>query len=299
LQGVLGELKRNHATRATQLFLEGQANSLFPTGKGLPRWLIRTIGKKATGKLVDAFARQPCYFCKKGLVPCDECGGAGHFETRPCNGCLGMGIARCEFCDGAGWAAIDGVPDSLRPAVVTTRAEVAMANLKDLLDKPAASSSAESPAVQSTQCANLLLKLNRNIGVLENTVVALGQFQRAQSMPKRKAGHLLKACVKFAIAAGDRVRRTLQCMSESARLEGSTAKAGSPRSEAAFKKAAMYKSLGESGKYSGTSLDHPFLATAVARVARKARAKPTGANVRSEGSQKPGKRPRRQRKGQA
>ena len=268
LQRVVKKLEKNDMPRAVQLFLGGQARGLIPKGPALPKWLTRAVGPKATNKLLKAFARHPCYFCRKGRVRCVECDGKGYRETGPCETCLGIGIARCEFCDGTGRVSIDAVPKCLRPIVIRKRAESAMRNLKTLLDRPAPEPSSDGPGGGVEPCAKLLLELNRNLGFLENAVVALGQSQEMRGVPRQE--NLFKACVRSAIATDKRIRQTLQSMSVSARTQADTTEPDSPQSETALKKAYLYESLHKSKTYAGTSLEHPFLATAVVKVGSNA-----------------------------
>jgi hypothetical protein len=163
---------------------------------------------------------------------------------------------------------------------VRKRAEAATRNLRTLLERPALKPSADRAGRGLGPCAKLLLELNRNLGFLENTVVALEQGKGVESTARKKS--LLASCIQSARATDKRIRQTLRCMALSARKQADAAKPGSPEAESAGKKADLYETLSESESYAGTGLEHPFLAAAVAEAATKARARSAGGDERGE-----------------
>jgi hypothetical protein len=182
---------------------------------------------------------------------------------------------------------IDTVPRSLRPSIVVKRAKSAVASLNRLLAEPVPGHSSGEPVDGLMQHGKRLLELNRHAGVLENTVVALREFQRTGSMPRRKIGRLLKTCVKTAIATEGQFRQTLEHMAGLARQAGSDAKPDSPEAMIALKKAELYDSLRESRAFQGTSLEHPFLSAAVKKIRRRAQASSPGKAVSGAAQGKP------------
>lgn len=283
LQSVVNELERDRGTQAVQLFREGQDHGLFPTGTGLPRWLIKTIGREATGKLVDAFAQFPCFYCEKGLERCEACAGHGTIAGGMiCEACAGLSVTRCGFCDGSGWITNNVVPPGLRLVVLAERVNRACGHVASLLQKPVPTNASAEPAKAAKRCAKELLDLNRQLGVLENAVVASKDLARTHPSSKEKLVKTVGMCCRAAANAQTRVRELVKQMSVCSKEQAEASELDSAVRERAEKGSTFYESLASSKTFAGTALEHPRLQQAVAKLGRRDRTRsPPGTKTRS------------------
>jgi hypothetical protein len=274
LQSVVEELDRGRGDQAARLYLDGQAHGLFPTGNGLPRRLTKTIGKEATGKLVSAFAQFPCFYCRKGLEPCEACDGLGSVASGTiCEACAGLGAARCGFCDGSGWVTYNVVPPGLRLSVLAERVNRASGRIEALLQKPVPKNASADPAKAAERCTKQMLDLNRQLGVLENAVVALRGLARAQPSSKERLAKIAGACCRAALEAQARIRLLAKQMAVCSKLQAEAADADEAVGKRAKKGAAFYESLAATETLTGTALEHPYLQREVARLSHAGPAK--------------------------
>lgn len=274
LQSIVAELQNDRGAKAVRLHLDAEAHSLFPKGDKLGAWLVKAAGKEAATKLIGAWATFACFYCKKGLDRCEQCGGIGGTESRVfCDECLGLGVIRCDCCDGSGWITIDCVPSGLRPAVVVERVSLARHGMQALLKKPLPKPTARNPAATIKRCMRLLLAANGLLGVFENAVVALRGFRQSSAMPREKIGKLLKACVEAGAAGEVHVRRLLEHIAAAARLEANAAKADPNARRLSLRWAEAYEKLSKSKTYAGTMLEHPFLKQVTKRAIANAPAR--------------------------
>ena len=270
LKALARELERGHGTKAAQLFLDGQAHAILPTGKSLPQWLAKTLGKEQTGKLVEAFAKAPCFYCKKGLLPCDGCDGRGLFAGGViCETCAGLGVIRCAFCDGSGWVTGDIVPVGLRFLVVAERAIQAHGRIRVLLRKPVPKSIPGNPAESAKRCAFLLLEINRQMGVLENTVMAARNLARMYPGSKRQIAKIVGASCQAAVEARVRIRELLKQMGVCCKLRAEAANRNSAVRKRAMEGYGFYESLAASKTFTNTAFGHPYLQAAIERIGRR------------------------------
>ena len=177
VEEMLAHLENGRIVEAAKLFLTGQAGGIFPPDHNLPEKLVQTIGKKATSRIIIAFAHYPCPFCKKGRSKCPDCKGHGHINyDMICDRCLGIGVVRCDFCDGSGWMAMRDVPEGLRITVFTMRAQTALKRLKLIFAEPLPPPSKNKPLIALKKFARLLVKVDRYMGVLENVLLMAGKL---------------------------------------------------------------------------------------------------------------------------
>jgi hypothetical protein len=265
---IAGELEQGRRTKAARLVAAGDAHGACPRGAGLRRWLVESIGKERVAELIDGFARMPCFFCKKGVEPCDRCDGRGHSdEGEICEACLALGIARCDFCDGSGWAAIDSVPGGLRAPVVIRRAQLAISEMEKALKRRVPGPTSENAAESFKQFARLLLNLNRLVGVVENTILAAREQRQARgAFPGRKLAPVAIQCVHAAEPGETRARKLLEYMAASARLRAKAAGRKSRTRLIASREAKFYERLSRDDAFAGSSLEHPFLREAAKQL---------------------------------
>jgi hypothetical protein len=267
LRNIVDELEHGRRTTAAKHFREGQDHRLFPTGNGLPRWLIKSIGKEATGKLVDAFAQFPCFYCKKGLETCETCDGRGTIAGGIiCEACAGLGVIRCSFCDGSGWVTYNVVPPGLRLTVLAERVNRASGEIETLLQKPAPKNASADPVKAAERCTKQMLDLNRQLGVLENAVVASKDLARTHPSSKQKLAKIAEACCHAAVEAQARVRLLAKQLAVCSTVQAEAVDADAAVRKRAKKGAAFYESLAASETLAGTALEHPFLQRAVAKL---------------------------------
>jgi hypothetical protein len=264
MQGVLAALKRGRHAEATRHFKEAQACHVVPEDSQLEDWLGRHLGKRATAQLSKAFALTPCFYCKKGRESCHECTGRGHHAgTIICDTCLGIGITRCDFCDGSALVTINWVPSIFWIPVLTIRARSAAERLKVLLGQPMPEPSRRNREAALKKCSGALLVANSLIGILENTVTAARQVGERNPEPNDRLSKLVESCVRASVKADRFVRDMLQRMAAAARFSVEAAGPESEDGKLATNRAERYELLSVSEDYAGTFLEHPFLREAV------------------------------------
>jgi hypothetical protein len=194
---------------------------------------------------------------------------------------VGIGVARCEFCDGSGWVTLEYVPESLRPVVIRSRAVLAMQRMKALLERPVPRVTASEPDKAIKRCSQLLLNLDRQMGVFENVVVSLAHLP-ASDGAKAKLRSLMGKCGQIATKGEDRIRDTILCLGEAYRAKAKTAGKGSKAREQAGQQAEFYVSLVDADRtLAGTGLEQPFLRKTVNETVRR-----SGSTRHSAGSGK-------------
>lgn len=278
MQGVLAALKQGRHADATRRFKEAQACHVVPEDSQLEDWLGHHLGKQATAQLAKAFALTPCFYCEKGRESCPECDGRGHHAGATiCEACLGIGVTRCDFCDGSAWVTINWVPSVFWTPVLTIRAKSAVERLKALVDQPRPEPSRRNAETVLKKCSSALLAANSLIGILENTVTAARKLRERGPEQNGRLSKLVGSCVRASMRANEFVRETLQRMAVAARFAAEAAGSESEEARLATTKAERYESLARSEDYADTFLEHPFLREAV-REARK-REEEQGAEV--------------------
>ena len=269
VEKMIARLKKDKFIEAAKLFLTGQASGVFPPDHNLVEKLVETIGKNATNKLIVALAHYPCPFCKKGRSECRDCKGHGHIDyDMICERCLGIGVVRCDFCDGSGWMAMQDVPEGLRIEVFTTRAKTAVKRLKLIFTNPLPHLEKNKPLIALKKSAQLLVKIDRYMGVLENVLVLGDKFRTSEPHLKNKIGRITQLCVESAAEGKKRVREIVNRMIVSARLEMKAAEKGSKEYNLAKKRVEFYRALLEkSDIFVNLSDQHPFLEKAIKKSA--------------------------------
>jgi hypothetical protein len=272
LRKVLDELKWDRGTHAAQLFRDAEARGLFPAGDNLPRWLIRTIGKNAMAKLVNAFVQFPCFCCSDGLQTCEACDGSGTVAGESfCETCAALGTERCRFCGGSGWVTYGVVPPGLRLTVMTERVNRASRHVAMLLQKPIPQDTAHDPVTTAKQCATQLLELNRGLGTIENAVAASKDLARLHPDTKDRLARLVGLCCRVARQGQVRVRQLVRQMGICSEAQAEAADTDTEARRRVEKGARFYASLAASKSLAGTTLEHPLLQRAIAKKTRKSK----------------------------
>jgi hypothetical protein len=242
-------LKSDRPSEAVQLFMDGVAHELVPDRPDLARWLMEVVGRAETLRLVKAFALKECFYCRSGLERCDACDGRGcHRDRAICERCVGLGVAACDFCTGAGWVTYNYVPAGLRLPVILERAKAATGQAEALLRKAVPAVSERSSHETGKALAKELVRLNRLLGVFDNAIVAGEKLVVRDSKAGPGVRKLVKTCRHTARKLQTRTRRVLQGLAEFARVESTRAAKPMARAVAARPE-----------NFLGSGLHHPHL----------------------------------------
>jgi len=268
LKSFLKALQQGHSDEIVQLFLEDQARNLFPKGGDTLKWLTDNIGKKATTKLIMAFARLECFNCKNGLRQCENCDGTGQFDYEMvCESCLGLTKAPCDFCGGTGWASIDCIPLGLRLAVFGVRLENAEKQVESMLKERLPHLSEEKATAGFNKCVDSLFDLNRQISVLESTVGIARDMIEVPVNLKGQVSKITRKCVQVAIRGEKRLGEIIEAMVAACQLQGESEEKGSKMQKFATARTKFYSSLSSARpRFDGTYLEHPLLNEAAKRL---------------------------------
>lgn len=258
---ILAELEEGHHRKAARLFSDAVARGMLTHGAELHAQLVRAIGEAHVEELVDGLSRRSCFYCKGGLEPCGECTGSGRGDADAvCPSCVGLGVARCDFCDGTGLASIDTVPEGLETHVLLERGARAVATMPHVLEQPLPQPGDRSPTRALIKSAQLLLDLNKLLGVLENTVTSRAELHvHATDAQTERLERIREACNAVAGDARRRAQAILAHMAKLAAHKAQRARPGSRKRRAAQSAALFYRRLSEDADFRGTSLEHPFL----------------------------------------
>ena len=222
-------------------------------------WLRHTLGNDLTEKLISAFAGLPCFYCNKGVIPCDDCNGRGYDADRTlCTECLALGIDRCDFCGGSGWFTIDHVPHAFQLNVIMRRVLAAGKEAEVLLASGVPVVSDSEAAEARKLAAKALLQVNRLLGVLENMAVAAKQEESRHAESVGITHKATAACEALAPKLYGRACQLLGVLADAARAEAASATRTATR-RAAERRVEFYGRIATSENFSGTLLRHPLL----------------------------------------
>jgi hypothetical protein len=275
VEKMLAHLKNGRFIKAAKLFLMGQASGILPSDHTLAKRLAKAIGKNATNRIIFAFAHYPCPFCEKGRLKCRDCQGHGHINyDMICDRCLGIGVVRCDFCDGSGWMAMRDVPEGLRVTVFISRTRTALKRLKLIFAKPLPRPSKNNPFANLQKSAQLLINIDRYMGVLENALVMAEKLRTSKPQFKNRINKIAHLCIEAATGGKKYVHAIIDCMAVSSQFEIELTKKGSQRYNLAKKRMEFYRNLlGKSDTFVSLSDQHPFLEKAIKKYAQKPREK--------------------------
>lgn len=261
MQKVTDELNADRDVQAVRLFADGLDHGIVPPGVNLVHWVINAIGKAGTSKLLKAYARHPCFYCKNGVEPCEACKGQGYWQDDTlCETCVTTGVARCDFCNGTGFVTFNAIPADLRLLAAFERVKFAAGRTKVLVDRPAPRPSQSRPHECLKQCVIRLIEANRLMGVFENAVILVREISAFESGSRSFQLKIMKACRRYAPLAHERIHGILQCMSVCTRIEATIPRLTPRARNLANRRRAFLDSLLEpSSRFTGTALEHRFL----------------------------------------
>jgi hypothetical protein len=268
LESLMKALQAGHSHEALELFLKDQACEIFPKGHDTLKWLNDNIGKKASTRLIGAFACLACFNCERGLRECENCDGAGHFDhDMVCESCLGLRSTSCDFCGGTGLASIDFIPIGLRLAVFAVRLENAEKHIADLFKEPITSSSTQDPDGAFGNCVDVLFNLNRQISVLESAVGVSTDLIEVPDGLSKRVSRIKHKAVRVAINGEKGLAQTVARMVGACDLQARNAKEGTETGKLARARKKFYSSLLNSKPpFAGTYLEHISLNKAAKRL---------------------------------
>lgn len=249
-------LGKKRDSDAAALLVEGLSHSVVKKNADLTPWLRSQFDAGGAKRLLTALTHFPCFYCKRGLLKCPSCGGRGRASGDwPCEPCVALGMARCDFCDGSGWATYNFVPVGLRLSVIISRVQAASSELKvQLRQRSPATTSGKTVAV-----ARQLLALNRLAGIFENALDATRAFRKGGTN-KQIVINIRKACIAGWKKIAPRLRECLVRLQRASVQEAAGAKGLYPQRKTDF-----YERLATSRHFmkTNTCIDHPFLTRAV------------------------------------
>jgi hypothetical protein len=261
IQAVLTELEHRDADAAVRLFIKEQTLALLPKDAELLEWLIKTIGKGDTEKLITAFAHAPCLNCKKGLQRCESCDGIGNFKNEMiCELCFGFGLTACNFCGGTGWATIDFVPAGLRFVVFVDRLKIAATRAKALFSIPLPTPEKEIASETLAKYAQMLLDLNRQIAILEGVISVPMQIVKTTHVPMPPSTEIIRRSISVALKSKKRLAEIVRAMAVAAQMDAQNHDKESKAHQLSVKRADFYSShIASVPPFSGSFLEHPLL----------------------------------------
>lgn len=165
LEELRAAVREDKIENAMNLLRFADSSGSLRRDSGMLSALQKSIGEKQTQKLINAFATDPCPYCRSGREKCDDCGGKGYYaESKVCAPCAGLGLKRCPFCNGTGFAGYDFVPRGLRPIVLLVRTDFATKQISTASEL----NSKEPPT--SRDIKQRIIAIDRCRGVLANAV---------------------------------------------------------------------------------------------------------------------------------
>jgi hypothetical protein len=247
-------------TESVHLFCRGAALGVYKDDASLRTWLRENIGQEATRQLITLFAVSPCPFCRRGLEPCADCEAHGHFEyTEICESCLGLGVRRCDFCNGSGLNSIDAVPRGLRAPVGVERAGAAMHRIKAMTGRLATDPAEINPRDSLKEQTALILRLTGLVGTLVNELGESGKIPIWTPKSPESVTRLVNEWPCVCRDAEKRICTAFQSMSATAQRMADDAVEGSNARSLALARAEYFGRFTTPEELDRTDIDHPIL----------------------------------------
>ncbi|MBE3142519.1 MAG: hypothetical protein IMZ61_01140 [Planctomycetes bacterium] len=278
---VLLHLRSGQFEKAADVFLKAQEKGILPDNRDFTKKLLGILGETKSSQLIASFTFHPCQFCTKGRTKCEICRGSGRIsEDAVCERCSGLGIARCNFCNGSAWMALSDIPEGIRAAALVQRAEKTFIDAKTVLDVPVPQISKDNPASTLKKCATLWVLMDKCIGVLENIVAITQTSMIHASDVDQSLGEITRKAVQTATELKGQVRKVVDTMLKSSQAETEIAPPDSGRAKIAKNRAAFYRALlDKSDLIYNLSDAHPLLENVISkRIAKKPSKKDNGSS---------------------
>jgi len=267
---MAADLGAGDATAAARLFVKAHQHEAFQDHPDVLPWLMRKLGKRQAGKLVDGLSQLPCYNCAKGCVPCEDCQGEGRIGYQKiCERCMGLGVVPCDFCAGSGLMGVEALPAGLQSVVAIERLKRSLKRIKKHLECPLPQAEQDDAGRGAEQCAKLLLALERRARVLRNMLTLAEQLARSDRKARKTLDGPISSCGETVEATETRIRECLQQLATAAIHDAQGAAEGTPARKLAESKVTFYQRLLASGNLVGTGFDRPSLMATVKTVSRE------------------------------
>jgi len=148
--------------------------------------------------------------------------------------------------------------------VIRKRTRLASERTAALLDRSIPKPSTRDPEGTIRQYRLLLLKLDRQMGVFENMLLATRTLRTPSREIRSALASILNRCMRLALRVEKRTAEIMRAMSEAHRV---LARSGLPKNATKselLRRAEYYDSLGDpDATLAGTGLEHPFLHRAI------------------------------------
>lgn len=250
---VAAELRADKVGAAVRRFASASQHDPSLGRHDLVPWLAERIGKSLTQALVHGFAVYPCMGCKGGVLLCAQCQGRGTSSRGdPCEQCVSLGAASCDFCAGSGWITYNFVPQPLRPFVIMERTRIATSQACRILEMK----NAGSPKA----IAREIVQINRVLGALDNAMGAANEHLQSPHVKPQMWQKAIGSCAKAGIKLDQKIRAALKRMANAPAILRSGDK----------RRSVYLVELASSHNYIGTCLYHPQLS----EIRRAAASKP-------------------------
>ncbi len=259
LDRITEALSNGNGYEIIRIVSEATTHGFIPSDENLATWLDRSLGHDFTERFINTFVNLTCFYCTKGVIPCEECKGQGHGKDHKlCPTCLALGINRCDFCGGSGWFTINHIPRGFQLPVITRRITSAIKEAEIVLVHVVPNLSELGPAQAMKLAAKALIQANRLLCVFENMMVAAKQEESRNAEAINGAGSVFASWKQVAPRLSDRICTLLSCIADA---ESAEALSASPRTtlRMAQKKSEFYADLALSQNFEGTLLWHPLL----------------------------------------
>lgn len=259
LDRIKGALASTKGDVAVRFFNEASKHGLIPNDENLVTWLDRTLGHDYTERFISAYVNLSCFYCTRGVVPCEDCEGRGHgADRRLCPTCLALGLNRCDFCGGSGWFTINHIPRAFQLPVIARRIAAATKEAGTVLASVVPNVADFEPAQARKLAAKALIQSNRLLSVFENMMIATKQEESRKVDATVSGDSLPVSCKELVPRLSERICTLLYVIAEAEAAESiSASRKTTPHT--AQGKIEFYTDLASSQNFEGTLLWHPLL----------------------------------------
>jgi hypothetical protein len=276
-------LRAGDSQKAAHLLIAAQAAGRLTERAAILPQLTQDAGSGPVSEFLTHLAAFPCFYCRSGFHVCELCEGRGRLsDDMPCERCAGLGVARCDFCGGSGWASLDALPGSVRPLVTLQRVRLALRSARRMLAQipPAAPASAQSEPQK--RAARQVLAVERQRAILEE---ALFTAARAgiNSRIGRELGKLLPECAACVPGVERRLGECLGDLARTTRLKLGEHASDSSVQQRVRRRADYYDALRSSEEFAGSSFERPHLREALRQALQQPQDSPGSANANRDG----------------
>jgi len=281
---------RNDEEEIVRIFLKALENHIITDMQVTLPWCLKALGPENTEFLIKSLAECSCPICKQGLEHCDLCNGSG--MTGPemvCEACIGLGVIPCRFCGGSGLSILETIPSGLKIAVIKARIKIATKHVETIKNKLKNSNGELEAANSVKKQGETLLFLNKLLSLLEVSLDETRQIKPTNSKNIIAVTKLSSECLDVGLLIKKLVKQVLQRIIKAEEYQIACNKKRDVK-KIHESRLEFYRELLESTPvWSGTSLEHPILDSAIARI--KGRSKHGNANNETEDEALPNEKP--------